>query len=258
MYSELIENIRNNMYGDDLASGGNILSEVEVIKQKLIELFAKCGLNLYKWHSNISLLEKLDSNNNGELTYTKQLFSNNTSNTKIFSLGWNKASDILFVIIPTYQQKAIAKQNTLSYVALTYDPLGFISPSCAIGKVTHRELCGEEVPWDTEVSVGLKRKIEKWVRDINSVKTALSRSIPFAKDSITVIDLHVYADASIVANCAAVHEVVYQPDSVSQAMVTSKLRISKHKITIPRLQLILTHMGANLVQNVKSALKSQT
>ena len=238
MYSELIENIRNNMYGDDLASGGNILSEVEVIKQKLIELFAKCGLNLYKWHSNISLLEKLDSNNNGELTYAKQLFSKNTSNTKILSLGWNKASDTLFVIIPTYQQKSIAKRNILSYVALIYDPLGFISPSHAIGKVIHYELCDEEVPWDTEVSVGLKRKIEKWVRDINSVKTALSRSIPLAKDSITVIDLHVFADASIVANCAAVYEVVYQPDSVSQAVVTSKLRISKHKITIPRLQLI--------------------
>ena len=257
MYPELIENIRNNMYVDDLVSGGNILSEVEVIKQKSIELFAKCGLNLYKWHSNISLLEKLDSNNNGELTYVEQLFSDNTSNTKIFSLGWNKASDTLFVIIPTYQQKAIAKRNILSYVAVA-DPLGFISPSCAIGKVINCELCDEEVPWDTEVSVGLKRKIEKWVRDINSVKTALSRSIPLAKDSITVVDLHVYADASIVANCAAVHEVVYQHDSVSQALVTSKLRISKHKITIPRLQLVLTHMGANLVQNVKSALKSQT
>ena len=33
-----------------------------------------------------------------------------------------------------------------------------------------------------------------------------------------------------------------------------KLRISKHNITIPRLKLISTHMGANLVQNVKSAL----
>ena len=61
VYPELIENIRNNMYVDALVSGGNILSEVEAIKQKSIELFAKGGFNLRKWHSNISLTEKSDS-----------------------------------------------------------------------------------------------------------------------------------------------------------------------------------------------------
>ena len=68
------------------------------------------------------------------------------------------------------------------------------------------------MPWDAGVSVGLKKKIEKWVRDINSMKTELPRSVPFAQDSVTAIDLHVFADASIVANCEAVYEVVYQPN----------------------------------------------
>ena len=83
------------------------------------------------------------------------------------------------------------------------------------------------------------------------MKTELPRSIPLAQDSITAIDLHVFADASIVANCAAVYAVVYQPSSVSQDLVTGKSRISKHNITVPRLELISTYMGANLVQNVK-------
>ena len=89
------------------------------------------------------------------------------------------------------------------------------------------------------------------------MKTELPRSIPLAQDSVTAIDLHVFADASIVANCAVVYAVVYQPNSVSQDLVTSKSRISKHYITVSRLKLISTHMGANLVQNVKSALESQ-
>ena len=95
------------------------------------------------------------------------------------------------------------------------------------------------------------------MRDIDNVKTELPRSIPLAQVSITAIDLHVFADASIVAICAAVYAVVYQHNSVSQGLVTSKSRISKHNITIPRLELISTHMGANLVQNVKSALESE-
>ena len=89
------------------------------------------------------------------------------------------------------------------------------------------------------------------------MKTELPRSIPLVQDSITATDLHVLADASIVANCAAVYAVVYQPNLVSKGLITSKSRISKHNITIPRLELISTHMGANLVQNVKSALESE-
>ena len=45
--------------------------------------------------------------------------------------------------------------------------------------------------------------------DINSVETELPRSTYLAEDSITTIDLHVLADFSIVANCAAVHVLVY-------------------------------------------------
>lgn len=56
------------------------------------------------------------------------------------------------------------------------------------------------MPWHVEVSLGLKSKIEDWVRDINSVKTELPRSIGLAHESITAIDFHVFADASIVAN----------------------------------------------------------
>ena len=47
------------------------------------------------------------------------------------------------------------------------------------------------------------------MRDINSVKTELPRSTYLVEDSITTIDLHVLADFSIVANCAAVHVLVY-------------------------------------------------
>ena len=88
----------------------------------------------------------------------------------------------------------------------------------------------------------------------------MRRSIPLAQDSaiaLHAIDLPVLADASIVANCTAVYAVVHQPNSVNQGLVTSKSQISKHNITIPRFKLISTHMGANLVQNVKSALESQ-
>ena len=87
------------------------------------------------------------------------------------------------------------------------------------------------------------------------MKTELPRSILLAQDSITAIDLHVFADASIVANCAAVYAVVYQPSSVSQDLVTGKSRISKHNITVPRLELISTSHGSQFSTECKMSIR---
>ena len=38
------------MYVDDLVSGSNTIEEVEVIKQKYIELFRNDRFNLHKWY----------------------------------------------------------------------------------------------------------------------------------------------------------------------------------------------------------------
>ena len=94
-------------------------------------------------------------------------------------------------------------------------------------------MCDDKVPWHAEVSLGLKSKIEDWVRDINSVKTELPRSIGLAHESITAIEFHVFADASIVADFAADYAVVYEPNSVNQVLVTSNSPFFKHYITNP-------------------------
>ena len=62
-------------------------------------------------------------------------------------------------------------------------------------------------------------------------------------------------DASILGYCAIAYAVVSQALKVNQGLVGSKSRLSKKDITILRLQLIATHMAANLATNIKAALK---
>ena len=64
------------MYVDDLVSGSNTIEEVEVIKQKSIELFRKGGFTLHKWHLNIPSLQSSNTKSEGELTYAKEKFKN--------------------------------------------------------------------------------------------------------------------------------------------------------------------------------------
>ena len=80
-----------------------------------------------------------------------------------------------------------------------------------LGKVIHRELCDEKIPWDAEVPEHLKNKFVKWVRDKWSLKNEIPRSDALKKESSIAVDIHVFGDASIVASCAVFCAVVHQP-----------------------------------------------
>ena len=51
------------------------------------------------------------------------------------------------------------------------------------------------------------------------------------------------------------YAVLYQPSKSNQVLVVSKSRISKNDKTIPRLELIATHIATNLATNIAKALK---
>ena len=242
---------------DDLVSGSNIIEEIEVIKQKFIELFRKHGFNLHKWHSNIPSLQSSNIKSESELTYAKEKFKNTDNLTKILRVHWDKNRDNLSVGVLEFNEKLITKRKVLSYIPSIYDPLGLISASHIKGKVIYRELCDKKLPWVTEIPQILKKEVKKWVNDITNIPIEIPRSTPTNTESITFVDLHIFGNASILANCAAVYAVVNQPPAISQGLVASKSRISKRDLTIPRLELVSAHMACNLISNVKLTLKNQ-
>ena len=123
-------------------------------------------------------------------------------------------------------------------------------------KLTFREWCDLKIPWGEEIPDILKQKLKKWDQDISSNKIALPRGIPLKLESVTVIDLHVFGDVSILANCAIVYAIVYQPSITSKGLSVTNSRISKKDVTVSRLEQISAHMVSNLVSNVLSALKT--
>ena len=48
MHTKIIEVTENDMYIDDLVTGGESLDEVKIFKKKSIKLFKKWGFNLHK------------------------------------------------------------------------------------------------------------------------------------------------------------------------------------------------------------------
>ena len=84
----------------------------------------------------------------------------------------------------------------------------------------------------------------------------VKRTIAPFREAINSIQLHAFGDASSKGVCAAVYAVVSQESGTTQGLVTSKSRLSKKNLTIPRLELVAGHMAVNLAVNVRDALQS--
>ena len=102
----------------------------------------------------------------------------------------------------------MTERNVLSYIASIFVPVGLISTSHIIGKVSYHELCQKKPPWDTKIPQTLKNKIKKWVNDNTNTLIEIPKSFPTHKESITSVELHVFGDVSIVANCAVIYAIM--------------------------------------------------
>ena len=67
--------------------------------------------------------------------------------------------------------------------------------------------------------------------------------------------LHAFSDTSGSGISSAVYAMITQASGVRKGLVAAKSRLAKKNLTIPRLELVAAHLAANLVDNVRTALK---
>ena len=100
-----------------------------------------------------------------ELTYAKEIFTHNESETKISSLGWNKNSDKISVIVPSMWEREATKGNIFSKIVSVHDPISLISPAHVLGKLLYHVICDTKLSWDETVPPMFKQKWKRWKLD---------------------------------------------------------------------------------------------
>ena len=243
MFCELNETVEDDMYADNLVTGGESASEVYKIKGDSVKLFQRGGFKLHKWHS---VLETNDLVNENELNFAKQQLGTKPKETKILGLLWDKREDSFIIQVLNINKNA-TKRNILSTLASICDPLGFVSPCLLLGKIIYHKLCDLKVSWDKEITIDIQIQRLKWITGLKT-EIKIRRSIPNKNEPITEIYIHLFSDASIDGVCTVAYAVVYQPNKLSQSLITSKSRLAEENISIPRLELI-PYRKKKLVKN---------
>ena len=250
---ELVAQIRNSLYVDDLISGAPSVKEANQQKEGSTKIFADAKFTLHKWNSNAPELEGDDiSSDNEDQSFAKQQLGSSTTVKKLLGLPWNKVADTLSVCFPQ-QPAEPTKREILSQLAKVYDPLGLVSPTTLCGKFIFRDLCKRKLPWDTLISADPDKRWKKWRGGLRE-SLSVMRAIPPLREPIKSIHLHAFGDASSQGVCAAVYAVVKQESGTNQGLITAKSRLAKQNLTIPRLELVAGLMATNLAVNVQEAL----
>ena len=257
-YPEIVKQLREGLYVDDLITRGTTVAEIQTQKEKTIEVFDDATFTIHKWHSNVPELEPKNQSPSeiSELTYAKsQLAGIEQPDGKLLGVPWDRKHDTISVTL-TPDAEPVTKRSILSKLAQIYDPLGLASPTTLTGKLVYRSACDSKMPWDADLPEPLRKKWKEWNETLESY--TIPRSLASYHQPIQEITLHGFGDASSNGVCAVVYAVVKQEDGVTQGLVCSKSRIAKRNLTIPRLELISGHMTVNLATNVQQALTTHS
>ena len=251
-YGDFVAEIKASLYVDDVITGGNKLEEVAELKEKAIEIFAKAKFQLHKWHSNKMELEDRIGED-GQQSYAKENLAVKPTETKLLGLNWNKQKDTLAVTFPV-EVAQNSKRGILTNLASIFDPLVLASPVTLVGKLLFRECCEQSLPWDKELPKEILNRRKRFEEALPE-SLEYQRSLCRYEEPIDAIDLHAFGDSSGGGSAAVVYVVIYQRSGISQGLLAAKGRLAKKGYTIPRLELVSAHMAANMVHNVKLALK---
>ena len=256
-YPEMVKELREGIYVDDLMTGGTTVTETKQKKATATEVFEDATFVIHKWHSNAPELEPSFGTKPEveETTYAKnKLGGGEQPEGKLLGLHWNRQQDTLSVTL-TKEYGATTKRGVLSKLAKIYDPLGFISPTSLVGKLIYRDVCDAKLPWDANLPQPLMKRWKDWNKSLETF--TVPRALVPLQQPVVEISLHGFGDASLRGVCAVVYAVVNQNGKITQGLVCAKSRIAKRNLTIPRLELISGHMAANLVTNSQAAFGNQ-
>ena len=189
--SKAVDELKENLYMDDLLSGEDDTKEALSLHKDAKEVMAKAGMKLTKWNTN-----------DKEIISKEHLPECDPDSVKVLGAKWSpEADEYRFDGIALPSNVLLTKRVILSCLARIFDPLGFVSPVVMSGKILFQNLWKLGIDWDEEVPETIREQLEDWVEDLQILKKWRQNRTFFTedtkweevKDNVT---FHAFADAS--------------------------------------------------------------
>ncbi|XP_045459918.1 uncharacterized protein LOC123670468 [Melitaea cinxia] len=245
-YPEAAKIIKNDFYIDDLLTGCETEDEAIEIYNNMNKLLNSGGFDLQKWSSNNqNVLKYIGENKRDDHELPLKI----NSLVKVLGVIWNRDTDNFEYTLNLAETKQpITKRQILSNIAKLYDPLGWLAPVVVIAKIIIQKLWKSGLEWDDTVQGSLLAEWLNFRENLIHIKEiTIPRSLHFSRTSS--VELHVFADASLLAYGAVVYIRVVKDEKVFVNLITAKTKVAPidKQISIPRLELCSAALAAKLI-----------
>ena len=256
------EVLKNDSYMDDVVSGGNSKLEAEVLSENIEDIAAQGGFKFKKFQFSKPSIEEHEG----------------VTSEKVLGLGWKPIEDSIHVRIDLNHNKRtkglrkppvpiedipFTRRICLRLVNGIFDPLGLFSPVVVRLKILMKQHFVESDKYKKWDELLCEEDRSEWIKVLKDVMVLDGFAIPRhcvnafypTKDAPGEYMLICFSDASGNAMCASIYiRHVSISGEVSVGLLTSKTRVSPSKVlTMPRLELCATLMGARLIKKVTTS-----
>ena len=249
--TKAIQELKTNLYVDDLITGTDHETEVSEIMQDAKTVMSAGGFTLSKWNSNCSFVDLTE----------KEIIPDKEDTHKVLGMTWNSSNDCLKFVYKTKIKGEVryTKRMVLSIIAKQFDPLGLLTPYTISLKILFQEVWQEGFDWDQPLPDFMQDAIEVWIKGLEIVSHwEIPRRVTQTDwtDDNTKKELIVFCDASEKAYGTCVYlKTKDSEECVHVSLLISKVRVAPlKKVTLPRLELLAALLGARLLRFVISSL----
>ena len=194
--------INRNFYMDDFVK--SVASEDEAVEvyKCLRKSLADGGFQLTKWICNSEkVMERISPEDRSSAL--SKTFEAEPLAPSILGLQWNVKSESLEICRGMGKEvpAKVTQRVSLSQVSSVFDPLGLLSPFTVRMRLLLKGIWKKHgQSWDEQVSPEDEIAFKDWASELSQMnKMTLKRN--YLSENVEVVDLHVFADASVDAMC---------------------------------------------------------
>ncbi|XP_046144681.1 uncharacterized protein LOC123988477 [Osmia bicornis bicornis] len=224
--------IKQDLYVDDLLTGADTCEEAMTLRDGIIDILKRGGLNIRQWASNEpQLLSGLD-----EAQISKKFLGDST--LKTLGVIWDAQNDkILYTIDPIVTNR-VTKRTILSSIAKIFDPLGLLAPVIIKAKILMQRLWQLQLDWDEATPANLHTEWITFAAEFNLLNNcSFDRHV--LQHGVSKTELHGFCDASERAYGACIYvRTVTKSGNIKTELLCAKSRVAPLKtVSLARLEL---------------------
>ncbi|XP_053691544.1 uncharacterized protein LOC128740060 [Sabethes cyaneus] len=242
------EGILQSTYVDDYLDSFGSEEEACRISEEVRQIFCNGGFQLRNWISNSeSVLQHLGET---QAAVRKSLTTTSNDAERVLGMLWDPLTDELSfstrmsdeVHYLLENDKVPTKRQVLRCVMTLFDPLGLLATFLIHEKILIQDLWRAGIEWDAEVSDSQYADWRRWTKMLLYIANVRIPRCYFSKASTRTYEdteLHVFVDASLLANsCALYLRTIDESSSPQCVLIAAKAKVAPLKpMTIPKLEL---------------------